>query len=160
MLKTLDAEVVTLNELYEPLKRRLEGDKRLQPLTFDVSRQVDRAGWVAAGTRIFDLRRPPFRGRGELLDAAERALGSAWRFGIAAEVRVALAKFISDHLKDPASVLRQGATVLDLGQWLFSDRPHLDPIRDQVRGTRHRELVSGSTRCRAADALSRDQRSR
>lgn len=120
MLQTLDKEVSTLNELYEPLKRRLAGDERLRPLTFDVVRHVDLAAWAGAGERIFDLRRPPFQGRGELVRAAQRVLEPAWGSGTATEARAALAKFMGEYLKDPASLLRQGATMLELGQWLFS----------------------------------------
>lgn len=120
LLQTLDAEVATLNELYEPLKQRLAADGRLQLLTFDVSRHVNLAEWVSAGERVFDLRRAPFRGRGELLDSAQRILEPAWRSGSPADVRAALEKFIGDHLKDAAQQLRQGASMLDLGQWLFS----------------------------------------
>ncbi|MCZ7684441.1 MAG: AAA family ATPase [Sandaracinaceae bacterium] len=76
--------------------------------------------WAAAGERIFDLRRPPFRGRGELVEAAQRGLEPAWRSGTAADARAAVAEFIGAYLADPASVLRQGASTLDLGQWLFS----------------------------------------
>jgi energy-coupling factor transporter ATP-binding protein EcfA2 len=120
LLRTLDAEVATLNHLYEPLKRRLAADERLRLLTFEVSRDVNLGAWVAAGERLFDFRRAPLRGRGELLDAARRVLEPAWRGGTAAAVRAAIEKFQNDYLSDPASVLRQGATMLELGQWLFS----------------------------------------
>lgn len=120
LLQTLDAEVNALNELYEPLKQKLAADERLRLLSFEVSRHVDLARWVTEGERIFDLRRPPFRGRGELLDAARSVLEPAWRSGSPAEVRAAIENFHTDHLKDAAQQLRQGATMLDLGQWLFS----------------------------------------
>lgn len=120
LLQTLDAEVTALNELYEPLEVRLAADERLRLLTFEVSRHVNLGMWVAAGERIFDLRRPPFRGRGELLDAAYRVLEPAWRSGTSADVRAAVEEFQGNYLSDPASLLRQGATTLELGQWLFS----------------------------------------
>lgn len=120
MLETLDAEVTALNDLYEPLKRRLAADDRLRLLTFEVSRHVNLGMWVAAGERIFDLRRAPFRGRGELLDATQRGLEPAWRSGSPADVRAAIEKFYGEHLRDAAQQLRQGASTLDLGQWLFS----------------------------------------
>jgi hypothetical protein len=75
---------------------------------------------VNEGERIFDLRRPPFRGRGELLTAAQGTLESAWRGGSPAEVRAAIDKFRGDHLKDASQQFRQGASMLDLGQWLYS----------------------------------------
>jgi ABC-type lipoprotein export system ATPase subunit len=120
MLQTLDSEITILDELYEPLKRRLAADERLRPLTFYVSREVNLSMWVAAGARIFDLRRPPFRGRGELFEAAERVLGQAWRSGAAVDVRAALTRFMGEYFNDAASMPRQGVTMLDLGQWLFS----------------------------------------
>ncbi|GAB5549988.1 MAG: AAA family ATPase [Sandaracinaceae bacterium] len=120
IFETLDAEVTTLNELYEPLKRRLEADERLRPMSFEVARHVDVSMWATAGERIFDLRRPPFRGRGELVEAAQRLLEPAWRSGSAADARAAIARFMGDYINDPTSMLRQGATTLDLGRWLFS----------------------------------------
>jgi energy-coupling factor transporter ATP-binding protein EcfA2 len=120
LLQTLAAEVSVLNELYQPLQQKLVADERLRLLSFEVSRHVDLARWVNEGERIFDLRRPPFRGRGELLTAAQGTLESAWRSGSPAEVRAAIDKFRGDHLKDASQQLRQGASMLDLGQWLYS----------------------------------------
>jgi predicted ATP-dependent endonuclease of OLD family len=118
LLQTLDAEVATLNELYESLKRKLAAHDRLRLLSFEVSRHVDLSAWASAGERIFDLRRAPFRGRGGVLDAARRLLEPAWRGGSPANVRAAIDKFYGDHLKDAEP--RQGASMLDLGQWLYS----------------------------------------
>lgn len=120
LLQTLEAEVTALNELYEPLKQKLAADERLRLLSFEVSRHIDLGRWVNEGERIFDLRRPPFRGRGELHGAARSILEPAWRNGSPADVRAAIEKFHTDHLKDASQQLRQGATMLDLGQWLFS----------------------------------------
>lgn len=120
LIQTLDAEVRTLSELYEPLKRKLAADERLRLLSFEVTRHIDLGKWVAAGERIFDLRRAPFRGRGELLEAAQLVLEPAWRSDSPACVRAAIEKFHTDHLKDAAKQLRQGVSMLDLGQWLFS----------------------------------------
>jgi hypothetical protein len=120
LLQTLGAEVTALNELYEPLEQKLAGDERLRLLSFHVSRHVDVAKWVTEGERIFDLRRPPFRGRGELLAAARRTLEGPWRSGSPAEVRMAIEEFHRDYLKEAAHGLAQGATMLNLGQWLFA----------------------------------------
>jgi ABC-type lipoprotein export system ATPase subunit len=118
LLQTLDAEVATLNELYEPLKRRLIADERLRQLSFEVSRHVDLIGWAASGEQIFDLRHAPFRGRGGLLEVAQRLLEPVWRGGSPDAVRMAIDKFYADNLKAPE--YRQGKSILDLGQWLFS----------------------------------------
>jgi predicted ATP-dependent endonuclease of OLD family len=118
LLQTLDAEVETLNDLYEPLKRRLTADDRLRQLSFEVSRHVDLSTWAAAGEQIFDLRRAPFRGRGGLLDAARRDLEPAWRGGSPDTVRSAIGAFYESHLK--GTEFRQGKTMLELGQWLYS----------------------------------------
>lgn len=120
LLHTLDAEVAALNELYEPLRQRLAADERLRLLTFEVSRHVKVDMWVDAGARVLDLRRAPLRGRGELAQAAKRILEPAWRIGTPAEVRAGIEKFQGDYLSEPASLLRQGMTTLELGQWLFS----------------------------------------
>jgi hypothetical protein len=120
LLQTLEAEVAALNELYRPLKQRLAADSRLQSLSFEVSRHIDLEKWVIDGERIFDLRRPPFRGRGELREAARRILEPAWRSGSPGDVRAAIEKFHTDYLKDAPQPLRQGVSMLDLGQWLFS----------------------------------------
>lgn len=120
LLQTLDAEVTALDELYKPLKRKLAADERLQLLSFEVSRHIDLGAWVTAGERIFDLRRQPFRGRGELHEAARTILEPAWRTANPAEVRSAVEEFHTLHLKEASQQLRQGATMRDLGQWLFS----------------------------------------
>jgi hypothetical protein len=120
LLQTLGAEVTALNELYQPLKQKLVADERLRLLSFEVSRHVDLARWVSEGERIFDMRRPPFRGRGELYKAARGILEPAWRKDTPADARTAIEKFHADHLRDASQQLRQGATMLDLGRWLFS----------------------------------------
>ncbi len=120
LVQTLDTEVIALNDLYEPLKERLASDERLRPLTFDVLRRVDFAAWVVAGERIFDLRRSPFRGRRGFLDAARPVLEQPWQTGSAAEVCDAVKEFMDKYLKDPASLLLRGATMFELGRWLFS----------------------------------------
>lgn len=120
LLLTLEAEVTALNELYEPLRQKLAADERLRLLSFDVSRHIDLSRWVTDGEQIFDLRRPPFRGRGELHEAARSVLEPAWRNGSPADVRAAIEQFHTHHLKDASQRFRQGATTLDLGQWLFS----------------------------------------
>ncbi len=118
LLQTLEAEVDTLNALYQPLKQKLNGDDRLRLLSFEVSRHVDLSAWAAAGERIFDLRRAPFHGRGGLQEAAQRLLEPAWRGADPQLMRKSIEAFYSDFLKD--AEFRQGATMLDLGQWLFS----------------------------------------
>ena len=118
LLRTLDAEVATLNELYEPLKRRLNANERLKMLSFEVARNVDLAAWAAAGEQIFDLRHAPFRGRGGLLEAAQSLLEPAWHGGNPDAVRAAIDKFYADNLKAPE--FRHGKSMRDLGQWLYS----------------------------------------
>lgn len=120
IFETLDAEVCALEELYEPLRSRLADDKRLASLRFRVGRHVNLDTWVREGERrIFDLRKPPFQGRGSLRTTAE-TLDAKWRTGDASSVRDAVMRFGHDHVEPALGSLRSGVDEHDVGAWLFS----------------------------------------
>ncbi len=120
IFETLDAEVTTLRSLYEPLRLRLAADPRLSALSFRVSRHVDLDAWVStAESSIFDLRKPPFLGRGSLKTAAGD-LDRAWRTANPAGVRAALLQFAAHHVEPAMTALRNGVSGRDVGAWLFS----------------------------------------
>jgi hypothetical protein len=91
-----------LAELYAPLKSRIVGAQgALSKLSFSVRRIVDLDAWTERGEALLDLRTTgPFRGKGELRQAAEGALATAWRQGTAAEVATAMSVFVSSHAEE------------------------------------------------------------
>lgn len=93
-----------LADLYAPLKERIaKGPGAVSKLSFSVRRVVDANAWAERGEALLDLRTGPFRGKGELLKAAENILGMEWRERTAAEVSAAMGIFISKH----ADMLKQ-----------------------------------------------------
>lgn len=85
-----------LTALYEPIKNRIaQSAGSLSKLSFSVRRFVDLERWAAAGEALLDLRTTgPFKGRGELLNAARTGLLSAWSIGDAAQAASALLDFV------------------------------------------------------------------
>jgi len=80
-----------LELLYAPLQEKISaGARAVKKLSFSIRRQVDVDAWAARGEQLLDLRREPFRGRGELGKAAETVLGQAWREGGAEEAATAM----------------------------------------------------------------------
>lgn len=87
-----------LTELYAPLKVRIaKGPGAVAKLSFSVRRVVDVNAWAERGEALLDLRTGPFRGKGELLKAADDDLGTEWREGTADAVSAAMSAFISKH---------------------------------------------------------------
>lgn len=117
VFESLDAEQVTLNELYGPLRARLGAEPRLAKLSFAVERVVDLEGWAERGEQLLDLRKPPFTGKGTLAAKAKDVLLPAWRSGTPEEVRTAMDAF-ARILTQPT--LAQNVTFADFGAWLFS----------------------------------------
>ncbi|MBC5767570.1 TrlF family AAA-like ATPase [Ramlibacter albus] len=106
-----------LAALYAPLHERIAiGPRAVKKLSFSVRREVDIDAWAARGELLLDLRKGPFRGRGELHKAAEESLGKAWRNGTAEEAAAAMQAFMDKH----ATSLRQQR---------LEDMPHLDWAR-------------------------------
>ncbi|MGH7437281.1 MAG: TrlF family AAA-like ATPase [Polyangiaceae bacterium] len=112
----LEEQAATLRGLYAPLHERLSADRRLEKLTFIVQRVVDGDSWASRGERLFDLRRAPFNGAGELAKVAQPLL-AAWRTGTPEEVRAAMVAFLPQAAKQPP---HQDVTNVQIGEWLFS----------------------------------------
>lgn len=92
------AEQRVLNELYVPLRMRLEtAGGTLARLSFTVTRVADVAAWAKRGEALFDLRGGPFRGIGSLEKEARMMLLSAWTNGDAAAVSQAMKDFRTKH---------------------------------------------------------------
>ena len=87
-----------LNELYAPLRKRLEASGgTLARLSFTVTRVADVAAWAKRGEALFDLRGGPFKGIGSLEKEANTMLLNAWTTGDAAAVSHAMTAFRTKH---------------------------------------------------------------
>lgn len=119
VFEALVHEHQALERLYRPLRDRIGEEPRLGKLSFTVGRVVDIQAWATRGEALFDLRTPPFQGHGKLLEAARTALLEPWRTGDPPTVVTAMDVFLSQHFKTPL-VLAQGASLANVGEWLFS----------------------------------------
>lgn len=99
VFSALVAEEEVLNELYAPIKARLDSASgTLNKLSFSVARTVDIDAWASEGESLLNLtKKGPFRGRGTLRDIARQTLGAAWKSGDDQEVLTALKGFMSEY---------------------------------------------------------------
>ncbi|HBQ8682556.1 TPA: AAA family ATPase, partial [Klebsiella pneumoniae] len=99
VFSALIAEEAVLNDLYSPIKARLDSASgTLNKLSFSVARTVDIDAWSDEGESLLNLaKKGPFRGRGTLRDIARQVLGVAWRSGDDHQVLAALKEFIRDY---------------------------------------------------------------
>jgi len=99
VFSALIAEETVLNELYAPIKARLDSASgTLSKLSFSVARTVDVDAWSDEGESLLNLaKKGPFRGRGTLRDMAQQALGAAWKSGDDQQVLTALKGFITEY---------------------------------------------------------------
>lgn len=121
IFQNLAAEAAILQQLYGPVRQRLEtGGRQEQSLEFYIRWDVDTAAWVARGRSLFDQRREaPI----DLEAAAKRDLSPAWRSGDAERIAAAVAAFVEPFLegfKNDAVHLRTGVNASDVLDWLFS----------------------------------------
>ncbi|MCH4565256.1 AAA family ATPase [Halomonas sp. EGI 63088] len=87
-----------LKDLYAPIQQRVAADTgSMERLGFTVKRNVDIEKWAKAGEDLLDLRTGPFRGRGQVLQAAKGTLMPAWQTGSAAEAATALLEFVREN---------------------------------------------------------------
>lgn len=119
VFEALVQEQEALGRLYRPLRDRISEEPRLGKLSFTVGRVVDVRAWATRGEALFDLRTPPFQGHGKLLEAARTALLEPWQTDDPPTVVAAMDAFLSQHFKTPL-VLAQGASLANVGEWLFS----------------------------------------
>jgi energy-coupling factor transporter ATP-binding protein EcfA2 len=120
VFESLTAEQRALEQLYAPLRERIAEEPRLSKLGFVVSRQVDLDAWARDGEDLLDLRKPPFSRRGALEDKAKSELLQSWASGSPSEVRTAMQAFLERYGKEAAKSLKEGATPVDYGNWIFS----------------------------------------
>ena len=120
VFSTLVAEQKALMDIYSPLSARVARDSRLSKLTVVVNRVADLEAWSTRGEELFDLRKPPFSGRGDLAKEASLLLAKAWTTGTSEEVRAAMQAFTDKHAAQALEAMAQGVTPLDVGAWLFS----------------------------------------
>jgi energy-coupling factor transporter ATP-binding protein EcfA2 len=99
VFSALVAEEKVLNELYAPIKARLDSASgTLNKLSFSVARTVDIDAWASEGELLLNLtKKGPFRGRGTLGDIAQQTLSAAWKSGDDQEVLTALKGFMSEY---------------------------------------------------------------
>ncbi|MDO8900815.1 MAG: AAA family ATPase, partial [Phenylobacterium sp.] len=99
VFNSIIAEEQVLNDLYSPIKARLENSAgTLKKLAFSVRRTADLTQWALAGEAFVDLREAgPFKGKGTLLELADKHLRKAWEEGSAQEVSDAMRDFRSNH---------------------------------------------------------------
>jgi len=93
-------EQTSLQELYQPLLKRLEATSgTLSKLQFSVTRVVDVEKWGRFGEEnLFDKRRKgATKGVGSLTALAAEQLAPAWKTGSAADVRAAMEAFMGAH---------------------------------------------------------------
>jgi ABC-type lipoprotein export system ATPase subunit len=92
------AEERVLNELYAPLRLRLQkAGGTLARLSFGVTRVATVTAWAERGEALFDLRGGPFKGIGSLEREASAMLLPAWTTGDTAAVSLAMAEFRTKH---------------------------------------------------------------
>jgi hypothetical protein len=120
VFSTLADEQQALTNLYLALSERTQRDERLKKLSFAVNRVVDVTAWAAHGEELFDLRRPPFSGRGYLEREATSVLEGPWRSGNPADVRAAMHIFYEKYVAPALEAMAQGVTPNDVGSWFFS----------------------------------------
>ena len=97
------SEQEALEDLYAPIQERLvAAGGTLKKLRFSISRVADAASWAGyAEENLLDRRlEGPFRGRGALVERAERELMQCWETGSAAAVRTAMGQFITAYQGD------------------------------------------------------------
>jgi hypothetical protein len=124
------AEETVLNDLYSPIKERLDASHgTLNKLAFSVRRTADIEQWARAGEAFVDLRKSgPFKGKGTLYELAYDHLRKVWEQGSAQDVSDAMQQFRAAHDK----ILLAGSRVAEtdpaahrgwlkaFAKWLYS----------------------------------------
>lgn len=118
-----------LADLYRPIKERIDaGEGSLRKLSFSVKRKVALKSWAKEGETLLDLRKSgAFKGRGELLAAAQLKLGKALASGGSSAASEALSVFVQENRDE---FLKQMPDGEDLRKWGHG-------IAEWLYGTRH-----------------------
>ncbi len=124
------AEETVLNDLYSPIKERLNASPgTLSKLSFSVRRTADVEQWARAGEAFVDLRKNgPFKGEGTLYKLAEEHLRQVWETGSADDVSDAMQQFRIAHDKILLASSRVAQTdpvahrawLKSFAKWLYS----------------------------------------
>jgi hypothetical protein len=124
------AEETVLNDLYSPIKERLNASPgTLNKLAFSVRRTADVEQWARAGEAFVDLRKSgPFKGEGTLYKLAEEHLRQVWETGSAQDVSDAMQRFRTEHDKILLASSRVAQTdpvahrawLKSFAKWLYS----------------------------------------
>ncbi len=125
------AEQDALEELYSPLKARLEeASGTLQKLTLSVFRNANATGWAEyAEENLLDRRKAgPFKGQDALIEKANAELKPCWETGTAIEAKNSMIKFIGHYHRDLLAHApvpwdehaRFRSWLGNFAQWLFS----------------------------------------
>lgn len=145
LFESLDRQVTVLENLYRPLRDRLEVDERLRKLEFRVVRSADVTGWAAQGEEMIDRRKEsPFKGIGNLALLANDQLNHVWEHGTPAEARDAMATFSNRYAQDAIKARVAGVQVSDFGDWLFSTEHISVQYSLQYEGIELERLSPGS----------------
>ena len=97
------SEERALADLYAPIQERLEtAGETLKKLGFSISRLANAVTWADyAEENLLDRRlEGPFRGRGALVERAEKELKPCWETGTVADVTNAMSDFIAAYQND------------------------------------------------------------
>jgi ABC-type lipoprotein export system ATPase subunit len=123
--ENLRIEHMTLEELYQPAKRKLgigaEGGQ--QEIDFSIRWDSDLENWLSRGGVLFDQRKTlPYGTMQALSQAAKDTLQPAWTSGDPEKIKDAIETFLApfrDAGLPARSYLRADATPQDVLQWLF-----------------------------------------
>ncbi|WP_431093242.1 TrlF family AAA-like ATPase [Pseudomonas brassicacearum] len=129
VFSALVSEEAVLNELYSPIKHRLDNSEgTLSKLSFTVTRTVDIDAWAEEGEALLNLnKKGPFRGKGALREKVCEILYTSWKTGSDEDVLDALKAFMSSfqtQLLEHAPVASSDLTeyrkwTKKLAKWLY-----------------------------------------
>jgi AAA15 family ATPase/GTPase len=119
-------EQETLEELYAPVKARLNSDsaaEQEQDLEFSIRWEADVPQWLERGSALFDQRKTiPYGTMQGLTEAAHKILKPAWTSGDPEQIKSAHEKFLAEFRQRElphALYLRSGVTLEDMLQWFY-----------------------------------------
>jgi ABC-type lipoprotein export system ATPase subunit len=125
--ENLKRERDTLEELYEPIKKKLTDGTAApqeQELEFSIRWQSNLDSWLERGSLLFDQRTSnPYGTIEDLRKVARERLLPAWASGDPAKIRTALDAFVAQFRNPtprPEQYLRAGVAIQDVLEWMYS----------------------------------------